>query len=148
MQLSPGPPPYQATATEASNPRTYHSIPVHFSKHFHGREGYFTTISNTFATSPARPALVSLYGLAGIGKTQLAMRYCKSHSDHYNIVIWTEADTGMKIQESLSKHAVNLKLPGAELQGDSGLNCRILLEWLEGTGGSCPFLLLLFSLCG
>ncbi|KAK4207970.1 hypothetical protein QBC37DRAFT_454147, partial [Rhypophila decipiens] len=112
------PPPYQAAATEAST-RTYHSMPVHFSRHFHGREGYFTMISNTFATSPARPALVSLYGLPGIGKTQLAMRYCKSRLSDYNIIIWTETDTAMKIQESLSQHAVNLKLQGAELRGDN-----------------------------
>ncbi len=92
-------------------------------------------ISQTFATSPARPALVALYGLAGIGKTQLAMRYCKSRATHYRIILWTEADTPMKMQEALSKHAVNLRLPGAESRGDSALNCRILLEWLEVTSG-------------
>ncbi|KAK4182102.1 hypothetical protein QBC35DRAFT_550097 [Podospora australis] len=97
----------------------YQSIPAHFSRHFQGREGYFTTIDLTFTTSAKRPALVSLYGLPGIGKTQLAMRYCKSRATQYDIILWTEADTAIKIQEALSKHAVNLKLPGAEARRDN-----------------------------
>ena len=127
--------PHPDKQTKGAGTHKYQSIPAHFSRHFQGREGYFATIDRTFATSAKRPALVSLYGLPGIGKTQLAMRYCKSRATQYDVILWTEADTELKIQEALSKYAVNLDLPGAEARGDSALNCRILLEWLEVTGG-------------
>ncbi|TPX09495.1 uncharacterized protein E0L32_009238 [Thyridium curvatum] len=111
--------PHLEQQTTGTSLNTYHSFPARFSRHFQGRGTYFTRIDQIFATSPARPALVSLYGLPGIGKTQLAMRYCNSQIAQYKVILWTEADTPMKIQEGLSKHAVNLGLPGAELRGDN-----------------------------
>lgn len=93
-------------------------------------------ISEAFSSSAEHPALVSLYGMPGIGKTQLAAQYCRSQAGGYNVILWNEADTPTKMRESFSRHAVNLKLAGVEVMGDSALNARVLRSWLESTGQS------------
>lgn len=87
-----------------------------------------------FSISVEHPALVSLHGLPGIGKTQLAAQYCRSHASCYRVILWNESDTLTKMCESFSRHAINLKLAGVEAKGDSLSNARVLQTWLESTG--------------
>lgn len=91
-------------------------------------------MSQALSSSVEHPALVSLHGLPGIGKTQLAAQYCRSQADCYHIILWNESDTFTKMYESFSRHAVNLKLAGVEAKGDSISNARVLQTWLEATG--------------
>lgn len=72
-----------------------------------------------------------LYGLPGVGKTQVAAMYCKSFKDDYEIIIWVSADTKQKLLSHLSGHALALKLDGSDTRNDIISNATVLLAWLE-----------------
>lgn len=72
-----------------------------------------------------------LYGLPGVGKTQLAAKYCKPFEDNYEYIFWVSADTKQKILIHLSGHALALKLDDSHIRNDGMLNAMILLAWLE-----------------
>lgn len=112
----------------------YRSVQVHPSKHFQGRDAHLRRMSEAYSSSAEHPALVSLHGLPGIGKTQLAAQYCRSQAHNYHVILWNEADTLTKMYESFSKYAVNLKVAGVEAMGDSASNARALKTWLDSTG--------------
>lgn len=75
-----------------------------------------------------------LHGLPGVGKTQLAAKYCKSFEDDYDYIFWVSADTRQKILSQLSGHALKLKLEGSDPRNDGKPNAIILLTWLEHLG--------------
>ncbi|KAK4200760.1 hypothetical protein QBC40DRAFT_264763 [Triangularia verruculosa] len=118
---------------ETSSKRIYRPIPVQISEFFQGRDDYLGGIRQGFVQCRDQPAVVSLYGLPGIGKTQLAARYCKEYQVDYDVVLWLKSDTDAKLRESCSNYAVNLSLARADPKGDGTMNCRALMAWLETT---------------
>ncbi|WP_170316796.1 NB-ARC domain-containing protein [Acrocarpospora corrugata] len=44
----------------------------------------------------------AVYGLGGVGKSELALQYATRHRDRYRVVWWAEADTPAQIQTSLA----------------------------------------------
>lgn len=75
-----------------------------------------------------------LHGLPGIGKTQLATRFCRRYEQDYKVILWTTADTETKMLAALSHHSVGLKLVGAQAPGGTSENCTLLLNHLESIG--------------
>lgn len=47
----------------------------------------------------------AVYGLGGIGKSELALQYAARHRDKYTLVWWSEADNPTRIQASLAELA-------------------------------------------
>ncbi|NAS27454.1 hypothetical protein GT755_38030, partial [Herbidospora sp. NEAU-GS84] len=88
---------------------------------FLGRRQVLTRLRKTLTTTPktpgkppaARPAgsagvepvvitQAAVYGLGGIGKSELALQYAAGHRDAYRLVWWIEADSPAQIQTSLA----------------------------------------------
>ena len=59
-----------------------------------------------------------LYGLGGIGKTQLAIAYCRKHQAIYSAILWLNANSQDTLLQSLAAFATYAQIDG--LQGSTG----------------------------
>ena len=72
--------------------------------HFVGRQDELRQIRAHLRSDGVRSTVV-LYGLGGIGKTQLAIAYAKRHKDDYSAVFWVNAKSEDAIRSSFVKVA-------------------------------------------
>jgi DNA-binding SARP family transcriptional activator len=81
--------------------------------HFTGRDGMLTELRQQLGVD--EPALVvqALYGLGGVGKTQLAIEYAHRFAADYDLVWWIDAEQPVLIPEQLAALAAQLDLPPA-----------------------------------
>ncbi len=54
--------------------------------------------------------VIALYGLGGIGKTQVAVQYAHLNKDQYNLVLWITAETVEDFQHNLEELAIFLNI--------------------------------------
>jgi tetratricopeptide (TPR) repeat protein len=119
---------------------------------FSGREDELARLRAMFAES----AVVALYGIGGVGKTQLAIQYAHTTADNYEIVWWIPAEQPDLVDLRLAELAVGLGLipQGADrsiaahtalghlrrrsnwlLVFDNAEDPAALSPWLPGGGG-------------
>ena len=79
---------------------------------------------------------VVIHGFAGVGKTQLALRYVESHGNLYNTILWLDAENEPKTISSFERCANDLGL--SLNQGSTRLNglvdspaVQAVLRWLK-----------------
>ncbi|KAJ5902856.1 hypothetical protein N7495_003384 [Penicillium taxi] len=82
------------------------------------------------------PYAVTLHGLGGAGKSQLALKYAESHTDRYNPVLWIDAISEETVRSSFIRCVTNLGLPDEKGNNDSLLlkDDRVIqsvLQWLR-----------------
>lgn len=56
-------------------------------------------------------SVVAIYGIGGVGKTQVALEYANTFKDQYDMVAWIPADTQIKIVQAVTRLATKLGLP-------------------------------------
>src|SRR3954468_8663621 len=61
----------------------------------------------------------ALYGLGGVGKTQLALEYAHRFAADYDLVWWIDAEQPVLIADQLSALAARLDLPAGPTVGDT-----------------------------
>jgi tetratricopeptide (TPR) repeat protein len=84
-----------------------------------------TQLVNSSQTAVLMPR--ALYGLGGVGKTQLAIEYAHRHSADYDLVWWVAADDPAETRRSLVELAGQLGVP---VTGDTGGTIRRVHEAL------------------
>ncbi|WP_157437376.1 FxSxx-COOH system tetratricopeptide repeat protein [Actinoplanes subtropicus] len=77
--------------------------------HFTGREILLDTMRQHHQNHPHAPLV--LYGLGGVGKTQLAREYVHRFADQYSVVWWVPSDRPEQARASLVSLAERLGLP-------------------------------------
>lgn len=86
------------------------------------------------------PACCLIHGLAGIGKTQIALEYTYLYRDEYDATFWLEAEHDWTLASSYAQMAFKLGLvdedDGAGTDGDKKQNIAIqkARDWLQNTG--------------
>ncbi len=78
-------------------------------------------------------ASVALYGLGGVGKTQLALHFAHSQRKEYEAILWFRCETAEALRSSFSQAAVDLQLPDVKPDRVHENHAR-LLAWLQQTG--------------
>lgn len=68
------------------------------------------------ALSPPRRKVFVLYGLGGIGKTQLAIAYARKHRERYSAVFWVDGSSTDQAGQSFFNIAT--RLPQPEVSGE------------------------------
>jgi tetratricopeptide (TPR) repeat protein len=90
------------------------NLPLIPNKNFVGREDELRQLHQIFSSQPDTLAISqppqSIWGLGGIGKTQLALEYVHRHPAEYQGIFWVDA-AGNDITSAIAKLARELQLP-------------------------------------
>ncbi|GAW26878.1 putative pfs domain-containing protein [Rosellinia necatrix] len=111
------------------------TLPVAENHRFFGRQNILREIEAhlTPADTNSRLSSIALYGLGGIGKTQIALAYAYQKLEHLDAVFWISAEDAYSVQLSFSRVAVDaLKLPNAHAQAYQE-NMLLVRQWLQNT---------------
>ncbi|KAI9841903.1 MAG: hypothetical protein M1837_000289 [Sclerophora amabilis] len=120
----------------------YH-IPLGVDGRFFGRDDEFQKIIETL--DPEKGALgsrsLALYGMGGVGKTTMALRYANSARDQYDAILWISADNMINMTQDFLDVAVKLGLvPQDRKSEDAKTAMTKVKEWLNET--SCRWLVI------
>ncbi|KAL7784962.1 P-loop containing nucleoside triphosphate hydrolase protein [Trichoderma ceciliae] len=99
---------------------------------FFGRKSILAEIENKLLHSQVatEPAVLTLNGLGGIGKSQIARQYAYRWKEYYHIILWISSETALSLDQSLREAAAKLGLDDAS-QRDSLRNKVAVLDKLE-----------------
>lgn len=82
---------------------------------FTGREGLLNEAYHALQEAGSGAGVVTLHGMSGVGKTQLAAEYVYRFGSEYDVVWWVPADRRALYRQKLAELAPELGLPtGAE----------------------------------
>ena len=105
---------------------------------FTGRDGMLTGLRRRLHAGEATLIVQALYGLGGVGKTQLAIEYAHRFAADYDLVWWIDAEQPVLIPDQLVRLAERLGLHG-------GLTAADTLERLLADLARRPRWLLVFD---
>ncbi|RUS31740.1 hypothetical protein BC938DRAFT_477194 [Jimgerdemannia flammicorona] len=79
------------------------------------------------------PKLITLCGLGGMGKSQIALEFCYRNKEYYQYIFWMEADTDAALQSSFKGAAEKLGLP---IHGKDPVDViHYTTQWLQKSSG-------------
>jgi hypothetical protein len=116
------------------------NLPVAENRQFFGRRDMLKKIDDHLRPADTAKPLssIALYGLGGIGKTQIALAYAYSKLEELDAVLWIAAQDKLSIRQSFSRVAVDaLQLPNAQPQSHQE-NMVLVLLWLQKTCQCTP----------
>ncbi|MEU9346814.1 FxSxx-COOH system tetratricopeptide repeat protein [Streptomyces sp. NPDC048278] len=85
---------------------------------FTGRDPLLDEVCRLFRVSEPGGGVVTLCGMSGVGKTQLATEYAHRFGSEYDVVWWVNADKRVTCRLLLSELAPSLDLPTDEKYGE------------------------------
>src|SRR4051794_10055337 len=112
-----GQPPFPHRDAESSDrPRFAGSLPGMWkvparNSRFTGRDGMLTELRRRLRADENTLVVQALYGLGGVGKTQLATEYAHRFAADYDVVWWIDAEQPVLIPGQLASLATRLGLP-------------------------------------
>jgi hypothetical protein len=86
---------------------------------FTGRDGMLTELRRRLHAGETTLTVQALYGLGGVGKTQLALEYAHRFAADYQLVWWIDAEQPVLIPDQLTRLAARLDLPAGPTVGDT-----------------------------
>ncbi len=111
-------------------------VPFRRNSYFTGRESTLEQIHALLKQVPAggssSPRIVSLSGLGGIGKTQIAVEYAYRYSNNYQTVLWVQANSRNVLNSSVNMLTSLLELPERDAQDQNHI-LEALKRWLSTT---------------
>ncbi|KAM7217641.1 short-chain dehydrogenase [Rhypophila decipiens] len=106
-------------------------LPFDRNSTFVGRQGILRHINELFKVKPGSQPKAALYGLGGIGKSQIALEYCyrRLETDNNLSLFWINAATATGFEESFNRIASQCEL----ISRDDSSTDRVLLvkDWLQ-----------------
>jgi len=112
-------------------------VPFSRNQNFTGRAVLLHAIREHFLANPSRPAPLALFGLGGVGKTQLAVEYASRYAldeRSYSQVFWLRSDEPSVLASSYAGLARELDLP-EKSETEHELKVRAVQQWLQWNEG-------------
>jgi hypothetical protein len=107
--LAPGGPPQ--AASPGPGRRIWGNVPAR-NPGFTGRDGLLEAVRETLLSGD-RAVVQALYGMGGVGKTQLAIEYAHRHAADYDAVWWVNAEQAGLIGGQFAALSTMLRIPKA-----------------------------------
>jgi NB-ARC domain len=119
-------------------PLPCHMVPYGLNPRFFSRADEVRQVRQTLDPQEGTDKLrvMSIYGLGGVGKTQLALHYANTSLSLYEVVAWIPAESQIKMTQALSVLAKNLGLPKAKESEDDYQAILKVRDWLNSSGHS------------
>lgn len=89
-------------------------LPPRNDKHFR-RQNVLDTILHAIRNGNSQSCILSIFGIGGVGKTQIALDLCYQVQHQYSVVVWIRADSDVSITESITRFANLLSKGGRSL---------------------------------
>jgi hypothetical protein len=86
---------------------------------FTGRDGMLAELRRRLHSGEGTLTVQALYGLGGVGKTQLALEYAHRFAADYDLVWWIDAEQPVLIPDQLARLAARLDLPAGPTVTDT-----------------------------
>src|SRR4051812_44671759 len=86
---------------------------------FSGRDGMLGALRRRLRAGEGTLVVQALYGLGGVGKTQLAIEYAHRFAADYDLVWWIDAEQPVLIPDRLARLAAQLELPAGATVADT-----------------------------
>ncbi|HLK95736.1 MAG TPA: FxSxx-COOH system tetratricopeptide repeat protein, partial [Nocardioidaceae bacterium] len=86
---------------------------------FTGRDGMLTELRRRLRAGAGTLVVQALYGLGGVGKTQLALEYAHRFAADYDLVWWIDAEQPVLIPNQVATLAARLDVPAGPTVADT-----------------------------
>lgn len=115
-------------------------VPYTANPNFWAREAALERVGQ--ALNPASPAgsrqglqTCALWGMGGVGKTQIAIHYAASSRDQYSTTLWVSADNAVQLFQSFRNIAIHLGLVESKQENEDTMSAMLKVkQWLIETG--------------
>ena len=97
---------------------------------FTGRKAILETLDREFSSDTKKTQTVALYGLSGIGKTQIALEYAHYRSRLYDAILWVNASSRRTFEADMQVIAQQLRLPGLQ-EKEMQISIAAVQGWLR-----------------
>src|SRR3954470_22166249 len=87
--------------------------------HFTGRAGLLEQLHRQLRGGKGTLVVQALYGLGGVGKTQLALEYAHRYAADYDVVWWINAEQPVLIADQMARLGARLDLPAGPTVADT-----------------------------
>jgi hypothetical protein len=111
-------------------------VPYNLNKRSFKREGIVSRIAGALDPSEysAQSRSLALYGIGGVGKTQVALQYAYHFRDAFEAILWISADSTIKMTQDFLGAAQRLGLfPNDNQAHDSVAAMAKVKSWLADT---------------
>ncbi|KAJ5673943.1 hypothetical protein N7462_009382 [Penicillium macrosclerotiorum] len=117
------------------HPRTIYHIPLIEAPRLYGREETLAEITSRLSPDAHNNSLqfFALYGMSGVGKTQVALRYANASRDKFDLIFWISACSRRVLQESFQTVATLLGLNRPGTTKDDEELVSNVHTWLSST---------------
>jgi DNA transposition AAA+ family ATPase len=110
-------------------------VPFDKNEKFTGRKEFLGTLKRMLCEEVESEwnHCVALYGMGGVGKTQVAIEYVYANRKNYDRIYWITADTGASILSGFREVAIRTQcLASLSIQNpDDQLVAKLVLAWLR-----------------
>jgi tetratricopeptide (TPR) repeat protein len=101
---------------------------------FKGRDEFMQRLQDSLTQAlGSQMAIVSLFGLGGVGKTRVAVEYARAHADEYSALLFAVAETPEALRRNLAALAGTL-VPRFDTTDDEVRRAAVL-DWLNANPG-------------
>ena len=112
-----------------------YSIPYGLNMRFLGRDIEVQTFQATLKHEEDSTGMnvMSIHGLGGVGKTQIALHYANISMELYDVIAWIPAESQIRITQALTALAKQLGLPEANDSEDDVRCIQKVRDWLNSS---------------
>lgn len=127
---------------ETSIIHCYH-IPTNLNPRFWGREDCLEAVAHALDPGDAINSSLktfAIFGMGGVGKTQIALTYARNSKKNYEVILWIAADNSISLEQSFREVAQTLGLVLTEEGAQDGLAAILKVKsWLTESSKSTFF---------